>query len=417
MNSTDSEQYPTNNDACEPLMGLATLMRMAFSGVDLAPLGAELIKRAERNPNDANALMDLSTILQLKFNPEISLATQAQALEIQQLYHLPASGPAGIRLLAIMGPGELMSNAPLEFLLEGSDVALDMLYVAPNLPFPSSLPDHDLVFVGVGESDRNRPLLKQLEQVMASWPRPVLNAPDRIVRTSRDNACALLKSAPGVVMSISARIERQALEQVGRGALSITTVLEEGDFPIIVRPIDSHAGRGLEKIDDPNAIADYLQTMPDSAFYVARFVDYRGPDGLFRKYRIVLIGGRPFAGHMGISEHWMIHYLNAGMTENAAKRAEEARFMADFEEDFARRHKNALNAIAERMALDYLVIDCAETADGRLLVFEVDTGAVIHAMDPVDIFPYKQLPMRKVFDGFREMLVNTIKRSDVLTAS
>jgi len=417
MNFTDSKQYLTDDDAHKPLMGLATLMRMAFSGVDLAPLGAELIARAQRNPNDANALMDLSTILQLKFNPEISLATQAQALEIQQLYHLPASGPTGIRLLAIMAPGELMTNAPLEFLLEKSDVSLDMLYVAPNLPFPSSLPDHDLVFVGVGESDQNRPLLKQLEGVMASWPRPVLNAPDRIALTSRENAGALLKSAPGVVMPISVRIDRQTLERVGREALSMTTVLEEGDFPIIVRPIDSHAGRGLAKIDDPSAIVDYLQTMPDNAFYVARFVDYRGPDGLFRKYRIVLIGGRPFAGHMGISTHWMIHYLNAGMTESAAKRAEEARFMADFEEDFARRHEDAFSAITERMKLDYLVLDCAETPDGRLLIFEVDTGAVIHAMDPVDIFPYKQLPMRKVFDGFREMLVNTIKRNSFLTTS
>ncbi len=411
MNFKDTEQYLTNDDAHEPLMGLAALMRMAFSGVDLAPLGAELIDRAGRNPDDANALMDLSTILQLKFNPEIALATQAQALGIRQLYRLPASGQVGIRLLAIMGPGDLMANAPLEFLLEGSDVSLDMLYVAPDLPLPPSLPDHDLVFVAVGESDRNRPLLKQLESVMASWPRPVLNMPDRIIRTSRDGACALLKSAPGVAMPISARIDRQTLERVGREELSITAILEDGDFPIIVRPVDSHAGRGLAKIDDPAAIADYLQTMPDSEFYVARFVDYRGKDGLFRKYRIVFIDGRPYAGHMGISEHWMIHYLNAGMTESAAKRSEEARFMADFEEDFARRHEGALSAIAERMRLDYLVIDCAETPGGELLIFEVDTGAVIHAMDPVDIFPYKQIQMRKVFDAFREMLVSAIKRS------
>ncbi|MDR3631037.1 MAG: hypothetical protein P4L42_11955, partial [Desulfocapsaceae bacterium] len=56
--------------------------------------------------------------------------------------------------------------------------------------------------------------------------------------------------------------------------------------------------------------------------------------------------------------------------------------------------------------LDYLVIDCAETRDGQLLVFELDTGAVVHAMDPVDIFPYKVPQMRKVFSAFSDMLAS-----------
>lgn len=252
MNFTTPARSLTNNDDHEPLIGLAPLMKMAFSGIDLTPLGTRLIERAESHPDDANTLMDISTILQLKFNRETALAVQAQALEMQKLYRLPAaSGRAGIRLLAIMGPGDLMSNTPLEFLLEGSDVTLDMLYVLPDQPVPTSLPDHDLVFVAVGESDQNRPLLKQIESLTKAWPCPVLNKPDRIAGLSRDRACALLKSAPGIVMPISARIDRQTLEQVGLQNLSISSILEDGDFPIIVRPVGSHAGRGLEKLDTP----------------------------------------------------------------------------------------------------------------------------------------------------------------------
>ena len=412
MNFTTPARSLTNIDDHEPLIGLAPLMKMAFSGIDLTPLGTRLIQRAESHPDDANTLMDLSTILQLKFNRETALAVQAQALEMQKLYRLPAVGDhAGIRLLAIMGPGDLMSNTPLEFLLEGSDVTLDMLYVMPDQPVPTSLPDHDLVFVAVGESDQNRPLLKQIESLTKAWPRPVLNKPDRIAGLSRDGACALLKSAPGIVMPISARIDRQALEQVGRQNLPIGRILEDGDFPIIVRPVGSHAGRGLEKLDTPAAIPGYLQSMPESGFYVSRFVDYRGQDGRYRKYRIVLIDGRPFACHMAISEHWMVHYLNADMIESAENRAEEARFMANFDEDFALRHKDAFRAINERMGLDYLIIDCGETPDGKLLIFEVDSCAVVHAMDPVDVFGYKHPQMHKVFAAFREMLANAMKRS------
>jgi hypothetical protein len=107
---------------------------------------------------------------------------------------------------------------------------------------------------------------------------------------------------------------------------------------------------------------------------------------------------------MAISSHWMIHYLNADMADSAAKRAEEAHFMASFDEGFAQRHAAALRTIADTLGLEYVCIDCAETTDGRLLIFEVDHAMIVHALDPVDVFPYKQPQMRKVFAAFRAML-------------
>lgn len=395
----------------KPLIGLATLMKMAFSGVDLAPLGQQLIAEAGRNPQAADTLLDLSTVLQLTGNRALALATQMQALEMQQLYHLPAATDrAAIRLLAIMGPGDLMANTPLEFLVEGSDVALDMWYVVPGQSLPAALPEHDLAFVAVGESDRNRPLLKQLEQLLTTWPRPVLNRPERIARLSRDGACALLNATPGIVMPTAQRIDRQTLEDIGRAELSISGVLDDGGFPAIVRPIGSHAGQGLVRLDGPAAIADYLQTRPEQEFYVARFVDYRSADGQFRKSRIAVIEGRPFICHMAISDQWMIHYLNAGMNESAAKRAEEARFMEDFDTGFAQRHAAAVAAISARVGLDYYGMDCAETADGQLLIFEIDTSMIVHALDPIDLYPYKQPQMGKVFAAFRDMLAKALPR-------
>jgi hypothetical protein len=159
-------------------------------------------------------------------------------------------------------------------------------------------------------------------------------------------------------------------------------------------------------VDSPDGIVDYLNARPEEAFYVARYVDYRGADGQFRKYRIVLIDERPYACHMAVSSNWVVHYMSAGMVENAAKRAEEARYFASFDDDFARRHHRALLTIAKRMELEYAGIDCGETPDGELLIFEVDSGMTVHAMDSVDIFPYKQPQMRKVFRAFRQMLID-----------
>ena len=419
MNPESLAQPLEHNAEQAPLIGLAKIMRMIFAGVDLAPLGSQLVARAEQGSGhvDANAFLDLFTVLLLRGDRELALSMQAQALELQQLYSIPpATGHTAIRLLALMGAGDLMANTPIELLLENSDVALDMLYVTPQRPLPNMLPEHDVLFVAVGESGENIPLLQELDSIIKSWPRPVLNLPGRIALLSRDSACVLLKSAPGVSMPDTARISRQTLEQIGREELAVTSVLADGPVfvdgksPLIVRPVDSHAGKGLDKLDNPAAIATYLQTMTQNEFYISRFVDYRGEDGQFRKYRIILIEGRPYLCHMGISSHWMIHYLNAGMTESAEKRAEEERCMANFDEEFALRHQDAFRAIYERMGLDYLGIDCGETADGSLLIFEVDSNMVVHALDPADTFPYKQPQMRKVFAAFREMLGNAMKR-------
>jgi hypothetical protein len=138
--------------------------------------------------------------------------------------------------------------------------------------------------------------------------------------------------------------------------------------------------------------------------FVTPFVDYRGADGLFRKYRIALIDGAPFLCHMAVSAHWMVHYLNAGMTESAAKRDEEAQAMLSFDAGFARRHAAAFAAFVERIGLDYVALDCAETADGRLLLFEADVAAIVHAMDPPELFPYKPAQMRRVLAAFRDLL-------------
>ena len=51
------------------------------------------------------------------------------------------------------------------------------------------------------------------------------------------------------------------------------------------------------------ALLNYLRAMPDPEFVLSQYVDYRSADGLFRKYRVALIGGEAYAVHMGNAEH------------------------------------------------------------------------------------------------------------------
>jgi hypothetical protein len=388
-----------------PSLGVAALARMVFEGVDVQPLWARLVEKATADPSDAASMMDLSTMLILSGDRENGLNVQAQALARGQLYRRPAPMAAGLRVLALAVPGDTMANTPLDFLLEGSDIELLTLYVGAGLPLPNLLPDHDVAFLAIGESEANQPILDALKDLPPYWPRPMVNGdPRQIASLTRDGVCAQLQGLEGVVAPPTVRLSRTALAEIGAGGVALEWVLPGAAFPIIARPIDSHAGSGLEKLDGGDAIAGYLEAQPAEGFFISPFIDYAGPDGLFRKQRIVLIEGRPFICHMAISPRWMVHYLNADMLENAANRAEEARFMAAFDEDFAQRHAAAFAALHERIGLDYFGFDCAETRDGRLLLFEADVAMIVHAMDPPELFAYKQPVMRKVFGAFQAML-------------
>ncbi|NRB39700.1 MAG: hypothetical protein HRU20_14745, partial [Pseudomonadales bacterium] len=115
----------------------------------------------------------------------------------------------------------------------------------------------------------------------------------------------------------------------------------------------------------------------------------------------------PFLAHMALSEHWMVHYLNAGMTESTVKRDCEAAEMFNFDQIFAKKHQKALALIHEYIGTDYFGIDCAETQDGKLLVFEVGTSMVVHDMDSRTLFPYKKSQMQKIFSAFRQFIENS----------
>ncbi|MBS1191727.1 MAG: hypothetical protein H6R10_3519 [Rhodocyclaceae bacterium] len=387
-----------------PFLGLAPFLRMSIAGGDLRGMAERLLVQANQEHGNANLWMNLSIAFLSLGLQDLGLSIQEQALLMQRLYTLRAARqPARFRLLMLMAPGDLAENTPLDCLLEDSDVELVCYYVSADAPLPTPLPEHDALLVAISDKRDNGRILQRLESLLANWPKPVINLPRHIPNTDRSRASHLLQGIPGLAMPLNHRLARAILESVAAGETRLEDLLPDCAFPIIIRPVGSQAGRDLAKLAEPGEIAPYLEKVGEPEFFVARFVDYSSSDGLFRKYRVALLRGRPFACHMGISAHWMIHYVNAGMYEDAAKRAEEARFMENFD-FFAQRHGAALESIHQRFKLDYVCIDCAETRAGELLIFEIDHIMVVHAMDSETMFPFKKIHMGKLQRAFEHFL-------------
>lgn len=385
-------------------IGLAPFLRKSIAGIDFSLQAADMLDKAQLHTDDPELWMNLATVLLCLNEREMGLEVQARALEMQRVYRIAPQQPARLRLLMLLVPGELSANVPVDCLLENSDIELIYYYVTPGAPLAAAIPDHDVLLVGISAADSTREALQHLEAPLAQWPRPVINPAQRVPLSERQTASSLLQGIPGLVMSQVQRIAPQTLRAVAAGELALPSTTGGVDFPVILRPVGTHGGHGLERIDSAGAVHGYLARVEAPEYFLARFVDYSKPDGLFRKVRIFIIDGTPYACHMATSENWMIHYLNARMYEDPQRRAEEARFLDDFPA-FAARHATALKAIAERTGLDYLGIDCAETRAGELLVFEIDPAMVIHAMDLEEVFPNKQIHMLKVKNALRDLLM------------
>jgi hypothetical protein len=336
---------------------------------------------------------------------QTGLAIQYEMLTSHQLFRSPcvAKQPR-LRVLALAAATDMGSNTPIEFLLEESGIELLMLYVIPEVGLPAALPDHDVAIVIASDSEECRDALEIIEQAAARWPRPMLNPPRLVCNLDRDKLHRLLGGIEGLDIPATIGVTRSQLSEVAQSKLLFAEIAAELLFPVIIRPRGSHAGVGLAKLDDRAAIDRHLAARPEQEFFVSRFVDYANEDGLFRKYRVVFVDGHPYACHMAIADRWDIWYLNAGMSDDAAKRLEEETFMRTFDIGFARRHAAALAAMAKRIGLDYFTIDCAENKRGELLIFEADNTAVVHNMDSPAVFPYKPPQMRVIFEAFAAML-------------
>ena len=386
-------------------IGFAHLTRQAFEGVDLHPLREHLLARIAEGTAQAGEGLDLSLIAQLMGDKEAGLVIQSEVLSFHQLFRTPTAAPKpGLRLLALAADIDMGGNTPIEFLLEGSDIELLTLYVTKTTGLPETLPEHDVAIVVASDSDECRDVLALIEKAAPRWPRPLLNRPELIGNLDRDKLYRLLADIPGLDIPVTANATRAQLSDLAEGRIACTGIAADLHFPMIARPRGTHAGVGLAKLDDAAALAAYLAERQEQDFFVARFVNYASADGLYRKIRLTIVDGKPFACHMAIADRWDIWYLNAYMAFSDEKRAEEAIFMQDFDEAFAVRHKSALDEMSRRVGLDYFIVDCAENQNGELLVFEADNTAVVHNMDSPLVFPYKPPQMRKIFAAFTAML-------------
>src|SRR5579864_391092 len=271
----ESESLKIADAACADRIGTARLAKMAFDGRDLRPMWRALIDKLLDGTATAGEGLDLSLIAQLFGDKQAGLAIQHDVLGSHQLFRIRSAAPSPrLRVLALAAETDMGSNTPIEFLLEESGAELMTLYVVDGVDLPAALPDHDVAIVIASDSEDSRGALRKIDAVASRWPRPLLNPPKLVGHLDRDKLHGLLKGIDGLEIPETVAVDRERLTPVSQSAEALNGIIAGLAFPIIVRPRGSHAGVGLAKIDDAEALARYLGERAEAEFFIARFVDY-----------------------------------------------------------------------------------------------------------------------------------------------
>lgn len=327
-----------------------------------------------RQPDAALALSEL--LFDLGENPA-SEHYRAQALAKKQLYAAgPHSQDAEQQVLVLCAPAPWAENTPLEFMVDPHAAALHRLYLTGD-PLPP-LPAHGVVFNAIGEAERAHAAVTLAAQFISTQSTRVINHPANLWKTARPHLADALRGVDGCIVPCTRRS--------GRAQLSCST-----EFPMLVRPIDTHAGRGLERVDDQAALYTYLAAHDDERFDAVPFVDYRSADGFYRKYRVVLVDGTPYPYHLALSQEWMVHYIKTPTASIDWMRAEEERFLRDPASVFPGWNR-IFAEMAQALGLEYFGVDCTLLSDGRVLVFEADTAMLVHCREPADSYKHRYVP-------------------------
>ena len=252
----------------------------------------------------------------------------------------------------------------------------------------------------ITEPEHNDGVLNNLRKLLRGVSGKVINHPEAVLRSTRDQTAKRLSDIPGLVAPKVVRLRtakpRAVNESLDRASM---------EFPLILRETGTHLGTTQNRFDDPGQM---LAAMADGIEYFAtEFVDYRSADGLFRKYRVFFIGRHTIFRHQLFSDSWNVHGKDRDrfMVGRSDLIDEERELFTKPEGAFPPEIGKVLAAVRQRVDLDFFGIDFGIMPDGRMLLFEANATMNFFSTLPNDQFAYVRACVPPARAAFRELVI------------
>jgi hypothetical protein len=164
-------------------------------------------------------------------------------------------------------------------------------------------------------------------------------------------------------------------------------------------------GQHFVRVEAATELAAAVAELPGDELMAIEYLDARGTDGNWRKFRVMIVDGRLYPLHLAISENWKIHYFSADMANRPDHRAEDARFLADMPGVLGAKAMAALERVQQELRLNYGGIDFGLSPEGELLLFEANATMIVQQPDEGEHWDYRRPAVERIHIAVRQMLL------------
>ena len=251
----------------------------------------------------------------------------------------------------------------------------------------------------ITEPEHNDKVLETLRKLLRETRGKVINRPEAVIASTRDQIAKRLNGVAGMHVPKAIRLPgskphllRSAIDQKGL------------QYPIILRRAGMHTGQTMTLVRDPAEFPEMIEGEGD--LIATEFVDFKSSDGLYRKYRAFFIGSHVIFRHMLVSDNWNVHAEDRKrfMAERQELLDEEEGLFGKTEGAFPDAIAKVMEAVRDKMELDYFGMDFAILPDGRVLLFEANATMNFFPFLPDPKFAYVRTCLAPAQHAFLQLM-------------
>jgi glutathione synthase/RimK-type ligase-like ATP-grasp enzyme len=263
----------------------------------------------------------------------------------------------------------------------------------------ADLTDYRVLVNLITEAEGNAKVLENLRKLLRGVPGRVINRPEAVLRSTRDQVARSLSGIAGLIVPKAVRLDG------AKPGIAAKTLEKAGIAPpVILRRTGTHGGKIVGLF---NSVDEAVAALEPGEHIATQFVDFAGADGLYRKFRVYFIGSQVILRHMIISDSWNVHVRERTrfMSGHPELIAQE-RALFESEEPFAPDVRKVFDAVRERMPLDFFGMDFGITSDGKVVLFEANATMNFFPLWPTQDpqFAYLIKCLDPAAAAFRELL-------------
>ncbi|MBL6933086.1 MAG: hypothetical protein ISR45_09075 [Rhodospirillales bacterium] len=285
----------------------------------------------------------------------------------------------------------------------GRYLSINYLVHDGNLLKDERIPPFDIIVNAIADPDIEGDSLNIVSDFIANNPDfPLINAPEQVIQTTRDNNYRRLNAIEGIIFP---RTVRLSSKEYSLKVLETFVSLNHFDFPFLVREAGTQTGKSFAMVDTLEELQERLEKPAPHGFYLIEYIEdlFRGE--YFRKMRFFFIDGFLYPVVCHIDQIWNVHGSNRKefMAAHDWMLDEEKNFLSDPRSYLGEEIYSRIAALHEHVGLDFFGVDFTVTGKGDVLIYELNP-AMRHSFDHARNFPYMNAHMQDITDAFNDMV-------------